>query len=57
MPEEYRQIIGNHEDIYKWYYILNFINYDTLVIYLGITQRNDLIQAISYFKYYKEAPD
>jgi hypothetical protein len=42
-PEERRQIMGNCGDIYERYYMPNFIDRDTLAIYLGTTRRDDLI--------------
>ena len=34
----------------------NFIDRDTLAIYLGTTRHDDLIQAVSHLERYKEAP-
>lgn len=55
--EEQRQIIGNRKDVYKRYYILNFIIYNILVIYLGTILYNNLIKSIGYFEHYKKTLD
>jgi hypothetical protein len=35
----------------------NFIDRDTLAIYLGTTRHDDLIQAVGHLERYKETPD
>lgn len=56
-PEERRQIMGNRGDVYERYYMPNFIARDTLAIYLGMTQWDDLIKAVSHLERHEEAPD
>jgi hypothetical protein len=56
-PEERRQIMGNRGDVYERYYMPNFIDRDTLAIYLGTTRRDDLIQAVGHLERHEEAPD
>jgi hypothetical protein len=56
-PEEHRQVMGNRGDVYERYYMPNFIDRNTLAIYLGTPQRDDLIRAVGQLKRYKEAPD
>jgi hypothetical protein len=49
--------MGNRGDVYERYYMPNFIDRDTLAIYLGTTRRDDLIQAVGHLERHEEAPD
>ena len=56
-PEERRQVMGNRGDVYERYYMPNFIDRDTLAIYLSTPRRDDLIRAVGQLERHKEAPD
>ena len=49
--------MGNRGDVYERYYMPNFIDSDTLAIYLGAPRRDDLIQAVGHLERHEEAPD
>jgi hypothetical protein len=49
--------MGNHGDVYERYYMPNFIDRDTLAIYLSTPQHDDLIRAVGQLKRHEEAPD
>jgi hypothetical protein len=48
--------MGNCRDVYKRYYIPNFIARDTLAIYLGTILYDDLIKAVGHLERYKDTP-
>ena len=49
--------MGNRGDVYERYYMPNFIDSNTLAIYLGTTRRDNLIQAVGHLERHEEAPD
>ena len=49
--------MGNQGNVYKQYYMPNFVDKDCLAIFLGTTQHNDLVQAVSYLEHHSRALD
>jgi hypothetical protein len=49
--------MGNSGDVYKRYYMPNFIDRDCLAIYLGTTRRDDLVRAVGRLERHEKAPD
>lgn len=49
--------MGHRGDVYERYYMPNFIDRDTLGIYVGALRRDDLVQAVGRRERHENAPD
>lgn len=49
--------MGHRGDVYERYYMPNFIDRDTLSIYLGAPRRDDLVRAVGRRERHENAPD
>jgi hypothetical protein len=48
--------MGHWGDVYKWYYMPLFIDWDYQAIYLGSIRRDDLIRAVGRLICHERAP-